>query len=344
MADSTEEALSPAADLSAISRRIRSMGLLLTVIVVTWGYAIHHVRSDPPLPPRAFDTSDDKGFDLGNLTIPRDEVFNGGPPRDGIPAILKPKFVTADQVDYLGLANPVIAVSIGDEHKAYPLQILVQHEIVNDTVGGVPIAATYCPLCGTAMVFDRRVGDSIRTFGVSGLLYQSDVLMYDHQSESLWSQLMMAAVSGPAVDQPLTWIPSTQMTWGAWKEAHPNGRVLSTDTGFRRDYKRMPYMNYFESESTLFPVPKHRDELAEKAWVAGILVDGTAKAYPMSNFLESESVSIPDTVGDTDLRVHYDKKADAITVTRASGEEIPVVRAYWFAWQAFYPKTLLFEG
>ena len=176
------------------------------------------------------------GFDLSKATIPNKEIHSGGPGRDGIPSIDAPKFIAAAQVDFLRDDDSVVSLSRGGKSRAYPLRILVWHEIVNDKFGGDEIAVTYCPLCGTAMVFNRKIAGKVRTFGVSGLLYQSDVLMFDREKESLWSQLKMQAVSGGDAGSDLTWLPSEQMSWKAWRAKNPDGEVLSTATGHRRNY------------------------------------------------------------------------------------------------------------
>lgn len=280
------------------------------------------------------------GFDLSNATVPASEILSGGPGRDGIPAMDRPKFVLAKHVRFLQPDDEVVSISVDGVTRAYPLRILVWHEIANDTLGGVPVAVTYCPLCGTAMVFGRRIGDRRLTFGVSGLLYQSDVLMYDRQTGSLWSQLKMEAVSGPLVGTGLVWLPSEQLTWGAWKRRNPGGEVLSTDTGLRRDYSRQPYKGYEKRDATMFPVPRHRQELRNKEWVAGIVVNGEAAAYVL-NRLKSHRV-VDDVVGGTDVRVEYDAPAHAVRAANTQdGKALPVVKVYWFAWQAFHPDTRL---
>lgn len=283
------------------------------------------------------------GFDVSHASIPKDEILRGGPPRDGIPAIDNPKFLSVSNVDFLGNGAQVVGFIENGEARAYPLRILVWHEIVNDTVGGRPIAVTYCPLCGTCMVFDRRDGEEVMTFGVSGLLYNSDMLMYDRESESLWSQLHMESVAGPKVGQKLHWLASEQMSWGAWKERYPDSKVLSTETGHPRSYGRAPYAGYDRTESTYFPVPKTREELRNKAWVVGVVLDGLSKAYPIKELRALGSTPLEDRVGDTQLTVTYDEDRDWVVVTdRATGKVIPNVRSYWFAWQAFYPRTELF--
>jgi hypothetical protein len=162
------------------------------------------------------------GFIVSNATIQLDDILSGGPPRDGIPAIDNPRFITPSEADFMQGDDEVVSVTFGNETRAYPLRILVWHEIVNDEIAGQPIVVTYCPLCGTAMVFSRRVGARTLDVGVSGLIYQSDVLIYDRQTESLWSQLRMEAVSGSLVESPLTWLPSEQQTWAArcWLEVY----------------------------------------------------------------------------------------------------------------------------
>lgn len=280
------------------------------------------------------------GFGLANSTIPIRDIRSGGPGRDGIPSIDNPRFVSASDVDFLKKDDSVLSVTIAGETRAYPLRILDRHEIVNDRIGDEAFMATYCPLCATAMVFSREFGGKVLDFGVSGLLYQSDVLMYDRQTESLWSQLGMKAVSGPMADTPLRWMPSTQMTWAEWKAAYPGGRVLSDQTGFGRNYSQTAYEHYRNSPGTMFPAPQHRTELKPKELIAGIVLNGRAKAYPI--YLLEKRRAFTDQFGGTELSVHYDRTAQQITIKKKStGEPIPSVQAYWFAWQAFYPDTEL---
>ncbi len=278
------------------------------------------------------------GFDLSNAVIPVNEIRSGGPPRDGIPSIDHPKFIAPGSVDYMQDADEVVSVTVGEETRAYPLRILVFHEIVNDEIAGQPIAVTYCPLCGTAMVFNRKVGERTLDFGVSGLLFQSDVLMYDRQTESLWSQMEMAAVAGPLVKTKFKWLPSQQLAWSAWLEKYPKGKVLSTETGFGRNYSGEAYARYKKSPKTMFPVPTHRTELAQKEWVFGLLVEGEARAYPV------RSLSKKRTLSDGKIEIAYDPESQLVEAkNKATGKKLPVVKVYWFAWQAFYPDTELIQ-
>ena len=281
------------------------------------------------------------GFDVSNASIPVNRILSGGVRRDGIPSIDDPKFVSTGQVRFLPDLDLVVSVTSGETTRAYPLRILNLHEIVNDSIADDHFAVTYCPLCGTAMVFDRKFGDEVKTFGVSGLLYNSDVLMYDRESESLWSQLALESVAGPMVGTPLNWRASAMMKWKAWKERYPDGEVLSTDTGFRRDYNSNPYAEYAQSANTMFPVPTLRGDLPKKTWVMGLLVDGKAKAYQLANLPRDKVLS--DTVNGRDILILFDGESLEFQAEYAdTREKIPAVMVYWFAWQGFYPDTEVF--
>lgn len=279
------------------------------------------------------------GFDLNNLIIDQTEVFSGGPGRDGIPSIDNPKFITPKQVNFLHDDDMVISFTQGSITKAYPIRILIWHEITNDTINGKPITVTYCPLCGTGMVFDRVIDGKTKSFGVSGLLYRSDVLMYDRESMSLWSQLGMKGVSNESIGKKLKWLPSEQLTWKAWKQKYPNGSVLSTDTGYNRQYSSQAYERYFASKNVMFPVPKLRNELEDKSKIVGVIINGVAKAYPLK--LLQQKPLIQDIVAQQKININYDEQNKSVVVTNQLNQSIPSVEAYWFAWQGFYPKTEL---
>lgn len=283
------------------------------------------------------ETKEINGFKLTALKIPHGEILSGGPPRDGIPSIDAPKFIAPDKADFMEDKDLVLSFTHNGKTRAYPLRILVWHEIVNETINGKPILVTYCPLCGTAMIFDRKVGGMVRDFGVSGLLYQSDVLMYDRQSESLWSQIKMEAVSGPLSGTALTLLPSAHLTWKAWKIMHPDGKVLSTETGHLRNYSGLAYARYFDSPDTMFPVPRHRDELAEKDWVIGVIADGKAHAFPVAD-LATQRIA-----NHKGITVTYDTGSRLATAKGSSGDTLPATTVFWFAWQAFYPETTIWK-
>ena len=308
---------------------------LLAVLLVIGGLRLGF----GPVPAAQAKPKTVNGFDLTNSTIPAGKILSGGVPRDGIPSLTLPKFNSPAEVRFLRPDDQVVSLTVGGETRAYPLRILVWHEIVNDTFGYTPVAVTYCPLCGTAMVFDRVYDGLLLSFGVSGLLYQSDVLMYDRQTESLWSQLGMVGISGKYAGTPLRWLPSEQMTWKAWREKYPLGRVFSTESG-GRDYTIDAYTEYEESGRPMFPVPTHRRDLNSKDWIAGIIVGGQAKAYRLRSLPDGESVD--DEIAGVQIRIRYERRNRSfIAEHRDTGERIPSVVAYWFAWQAFYPATEL---
>ena len=277
------------------------------------------------------------GFKLTDLRIERDAILSGGPPRDGIPSIDAPKYIAPDKADFMKDDDIVLSYTHDGKTRAYPLRVLVWHEIVNETINGKPILVTYCPLCGTAMIFDRKVAGKVRSFGVSGLLYQSDVLMYDREDESLWSQLKMEAVSGPLSGTELKWLPSKHLKWKAWKEKHPDGEVLSTETGFPRNYDGEAYASYFKNPGTMFPIPKHNEALPEKEWVVGVINEGKPVAFPLAQ-LEKSNEAKQDGVS-----LKFDPVSRLATATDSEGKELPTVTVFWFAWQAFYPKTTLWK-
>lgn len=278
------------------------------------------------------------GFELESLLIPRAEIRHGGPPREGIPAIDDPDFVRADDAGFLNDEDYVLGVAVEGIAKAYPVRVMNYHEIVNDHFGDRPVVITYCPLCGSGMAFDADIEDRPRTFGVSGLLYNSDVLLYDRQTESLWSQIMMKAVSGKASGTELKMLPTAYLTWGEWKERYPETLVLTPKTGHRRDYSRSPYEGYEESERLMFPVAKQSDRFPKKEKVIGVEIKGAYKAYPFSR-LGKTSGRITDTFQGKTLRIDYNKKTETARITDAKGEDIPAVTLYWFAWFAFHPDT-----
>ena len=176
--------------------------------------------------------------------IDPDQVRSGGPPPDGIPAIDKPRFVRAGSVDWLGATEPVLSLTVDGETRAYPLQVMTWHEIVNDTVGGVPVAVTYCPLCNSGVAFRRRAAGRLLSFGTSGRLYAGNLVMYDRQTESLWPQLTGQASIGVLTGTQLEAIPMGAVGWATFKSANPDALVLSRDTGFERPYGRNPYVGY----------------------------------------------------------------------------------------------------
>jgi hypothetical protein len=284
-------------------------------------------------------------WDFSEHSIPLSEILSGGPGKDGIPAIDRPQFVPAAKADrtFLEDEDRIIALIVNGKKKAYPIKILNWHEIVNDSIGGSHVVVTFCPLCGTGMVFDANAAGRRLNFGVSGLLYQSDVLLYDSQTESLWSQIKQEAVTGKLTGTHLQLLPSTQTTWGAWKKQHPNTFVLSTKTGYSRNYERDPYEDYYDSRDVMFSVGKLNPRYHPKEQVIGVELDGLTKAYPFSELARVKS-PFKDKVGKKTVWVAYDAKSRTATVKDASGKELPSVVGFWFAWHAFHKNTQVYTA
>ena len=276
-------------------------------------------------------------FDLANATI---AIDRGGPPKDGIPAIDKPRFVRASSAA-LTADDRVLGIVLGGKARAYPVRILNWHEVVNDRLGGRAVVITYCPLCGTGMAFEPPAATGSAGFGVSGLLHNSDVLLYDRATESLWSQILSTAISGKLKDTRLQALPLTHTSWADWRQRHPDTEVLSTDTGFERDYGRDPYTGYATVPQLLFDVQHHDARFPVKAWVLGVLVNGTAKAYPFSVLDRAVGArgELRDQVGGQALRIRYDRAHHTAEAVDAQGRPVPGVMSFWFAWVAFHPRT-----
>ncbi len=262
-------------------------------------------------------TTDDRATGLKSLTsswntnwnrrtIATDEILSGGPPRDGIPSIDDPQFISQDEAtEWLAGNEPVVAVEFNGDARAYPLQILTWHEIVNDTVGDIPVIITFCPLCNSAIVFDRTLEGEPVEFGTSGLLRNSDLIMYDRKTDSLWQQFTGEAIIGDAVGTTLTFLPSSLISFDDFRAAYPEGTILSRDTGMARSYGRNPYAGYDEIGNNPFLFRGDLDErLAAVERVVTISLDDNIEiAYPLTTL--SEMGTINDTQGNIDLVVFH---------------------------------------
>jgi hypothetical protein len=284
------------------------------------------------------------GFDLANSTIPAGKIFSGGPPRDGIPSIDKPKFIKASDAGFLKPADRILGVEINGKARAYPIRILNWHEIVNDVHNGKPIAVTFCPLCGSGIVYASTFNGKAHKFGVSGLLFNSDVLLYDRETETLWSQILSKGISGKLVGSELEIIPSSHTSWKAWLAKYPNTEVLSTDTGSSRNYSRTPYAGYDKGRETYFPLAFRSQKYHPKERVIGISIDGKHKVYPFTELAKIASGKLVDDFSGQQLQLNFDAENRDGAITDQSGKVLPSINTFWFAWYAFHPDTKIFKA
>ena len=334
------------------------------------------------------DESDYGGLDNDNFTIresdgikhiiPLDKIKEGGPPKDGIPSIDNPVFVGVQNSGFVSDSDVVIGLEINGEVKAYPLFILVWHEIVNDIVGGVPVSVTYCPLCYTNQVFERIINGQDVEFGTSGKLYNSNLLMYDRLTESYWSQALGMAVTGELSGYQLNLIPFDVITWGDWKTLHPDTLVLTTDTGYIRSYDSDPYGDYYVEPRIMFPVEHTDDRMHPKEVIVGLSQGNTYKAFKQNDvesnvvindhvasapilivslFSQNSRVFERTVDGDVlDFEYHEGNIVDTQTYSEwnydglsISGtyegkqlDRLPVEPGFWFEWVSFHPRTLVY--
>jgi hypothetical protein len=313
-------------------------------------------------------------------TIRLDEILWGGVKKDGIPALDNPKMLKAEDAKYLHDDDDVFGIEVDGEHHAYPLRILNWHEMLNTVIAGKPVTLTYCTLCGAAVLYEPAFNGITYTFGSSGLLYRSNKLMYDRQTQSLWSSLhgepVMGALVGKGIKLERLYVVRT--TWKAWRQLHLETLVLDIQTGFERDYRPgAAYKEYFESNETMFPVAWRDKRLKAKDWIYGVIAGDSAKAYPLKNLKKSpvvndrfagENLVLLADAEQLTVRVYerrsivfvkqsapeilQDKNGEAWRITEAALENPrdgarlprrPGHLAYWFGWYAFFPKTVVWR-
>jgi hypothetical protein len=291
--------------------------------------------------------------DFKQRLVPLTEFQRGGPGKDGIPAINEPRFVSVDEADFLDPKEPVIEVELNGDARAYPIQILVWHEIVNDVVGGVPVAVTFCPLCNTAIAFDRRVDGRTLDFGTTGNLRDSDLVMYDRQTESWWQQFGGRALVGELTGEELEQIPARVVAWRDFADGHPDGRVLSRETGHSRRYGENPYPGYDDVESPPFFQTRNSndDRLAPKERVVFIERGGEAVAIPFSTLQRRKRVVVEVAGSVLVVRWRRGVASSLDTPSVAGGRDVGTAEVrengglvafdepFWFAVAAFRPNV-----
>ena len=312
--------------------------------------------------------------------IPLEKIKSGGPPKDGIPSIDTPEFTEASQEYHVSDSDTVLGLEINGDVRAYPLSILVWHEIINDNVGGVPVAVTYCPLCFTNQVFERVIDGQEVEFGTSGKLYNSNLVMYDRLTNSYWSQALGKAIVGELTGYELSTIPFDVIRWGDWKSLHPDSVVLTTNTGHIRAYGVDPYGNYYTETRILFPVENTDDRMHPKEIILGFNDGDVYKAYKQQD-VES-AVIINDQINnnpiflvslypenarafernvdgkvlefffkdgsiidkETNSEWDYDGVAISGALVGTELNRISFNPGFWFEWVAFHPDTDVYVG
>ncbi len=268
-----------------------------------------------------------------------EQALSGGPGKDGIPALDNPAFIPLAEFEGSNDIQTIV-LEDGDNRKVYPYNILTWHEIVNDTVNDTPVAITFCPLCGSAIVFNRTLPDGqVTTFGVSGSLLESNMIMYDRVSESLWQQSTGKTLAGAYHEGQLTLEPFQLLTLGAVRTLYPNAKILSEDTGFRRDYRRNPYAGYDTDDRFIFePSNIDRTFNPKEIMVVFLAADETPVATPWNALREAgsastevDSVTYTLTVSDT----------NELTITDNEGKRYPFYYEMWFSVAAQHQNSLV---
>lgn len=357
------ESMSPSAGHASANRpwyRGTTFGLVLVAVFLSTAAAILLIKNRPDKRRDSDHSHIADPFDFSTLTVDRDEVLSGGPGLDGIPSLTtaeargKPDpfaneamwrgdhpsaLVSSDQADFLQPDSRVVGVTLNGQSRAYPIGVLNWHECVNDVLGGVPIAVTYCPLCDSVTILDRRVGEGsdqvIVELGISGYLYNSNVLLYDRQERNLWSQISLQAIAGPRAGSTLKHLDNwSLMRWDRWKQAHADSDVVSFDTGYERSYAQNPYQGFAESDRLMFPVAEDDDRLPLKQRIIGVRYGDQIFAFVVST-------------GPRQIRHTFaDGKAIVLTIDDTGGvaivnqpEGAQSIHTFWYAWAATYPGT-----
>tara|TARA_R110001599_G_scaffold337686_1_gene556192 strand:- start:9167 stop:10084 length:918 start_codon:yes stop_codon:yes gene_type:complete len=283
------------------------------------------------------------GFDVNGGSIAAVDIYYNTEMRDDIPAIDTPHFLEGPERNgAISMDDPVLAIEYNGIAKAYPIQILDQHEVVNDRFNAKPVAITFCSLCGTGMVFATEKRGKTLTMAVSGLVYNNNVLLYDRGTGSLWSQVMMTAVTGPMKGEKLTRLLSSHTTWGRWLQSHPESLLLSRDTGYPFDYDANIYDDYRRLPGVVFPTVYQDWRIPAKSLVVGITLGDRALALSFEE-LDASDGTLHVRIGETDVDVRWDRDSSTAKVSDLEGNEIPNISIYWFAWVAFYPQTELYN-
>ncbi len=292
--------------------------------------------------PRGYETDilfDTFGIDQEDIDADINQVFQGCAQRDCIPSIDQPQFLAVGEVDFLDADDLVLAVSLAGKTRAYPVRILDRHEIVNDRFGDLPVAVTYCPLCGSGVAFIRIVNGQETELGVSGLLHNNDLIMYDRLTFSIWQQITGRSLAGPERGASLESVPVTMAAWVDWRRENPDAAVLKPPVD-ARNYSKNAYGDYASSDRLLFPVNATDARLHVKKVIYGLEIADHSIAVE-SDWLITQGIWEHDLDG-RPLRLEVDQAGGVRGYL--AGEPLPVHRMYWFAWYSFHPDTSLIDA
>lgn len=329
-------------------RQLSAVMLLLFALLLPVAYV--HGQSFEPV--EMFKRMGWTKTDFSKTSVKLEEVFSGGPPRDGIPPIDNPEFEPVARITDLSGREPVMSLEIEGDARAYPLRIMIWHEIVNDTVGGKPVSVTYCPLCNAAIVFDRRVGDAVLDFGTSGLLRHSDLIMYDRQTDSWWQQFTGEAIVGDMLGKSLAMLPARLESWAEFKARHPQGKVLVPNDPKLRRYGENPYVGYDRSAKPFLYNGAMPDGISPMARVVVYRHGGKVHAVALSYLVSQGSlrhgpVKLSWKAGQASAldtaNIAEGRDVGSVTVARTapSGQyaDIPHDVTFAFVVTAFHPGT-----
>jgi hypothetical protein len=270
-------------------------------------------------------------------------LVDAGLSRDGVSPIDAPSFESIESADeWIEDDALILVIEHAGVTRAYPIQILVWHEIVNDTIAGDPLLITYCPLCASSAAYVRTVDGRILTFGTSGRLLNSNLVMYDRETGSYWSQLNGLSIVGDLAGQSLVRVAADLVRWGDWKTLHPDAAVLSRETGFDRDYTQNPYAEYLQDNTVCFPLSDRDNRIPVKTPVLGVELEESFVAVVEEALMARGSIELR---VDGERIVFSCTQSGAVRVSNLdTGASLVAVRTFWFAWYAFYPETQLSDG
>jgi len=296
--------------------------------------------------------SNDEGdlvVDNSDWLIPSSQVLDGGPGKDGIPSVDDPFFGTVESSSFLDPSNLVVGIVNNGSAKAYAHRILDWHEIVNDELEGINYALTYCPLTGTAVAWNREINNSITTFGVSGKLYNTNLMPYDRATDSYWSQMRLDCVNGDLIDTKIETFPVIETTWETWQEMYPDSEIMTRETGFDRNYNAYPYGDYrTNNNNIIFPVNNLDARLPAKDRVLAVLTDSKNKVYPYQNaglenvtYLEGSGPIVAEDSNGNKISISGEVVEGPLAGTQL--EAVESILGYYFSLAAFYPGVEIME-